>query len=101
MSIDQTLRAIVREEIRAALAELRASMPSTAPSPWVRARDCGLPPTTRKRLTREGTIATSKIGRELYVSWADVESYIASQRIDIRQGDELDRRLRVVGKGAR
>ena len=93
MTIDAALRALVREEIRSVIREeLAALAPTTAPE-WLPARSCGLRPTTRRRLTREGILPTSKIGRELMVRRADVEKYIASQALPVREGDELDELL--------
>jgi excisionase family DNA binding protein len=71
-------------------------------SPWVLVRACAIPPTTRKRLTREGKLATAKVGRDLMVRRDDVDAWIESQRIQPPEGDEMDRVLRLVGrKGAR
>jgi hypothetical protein len=95
VSIEDTLA-----RIEATLDRIEATLrvqPSAAPSPWVLASQCGLPATTRKRLTREGRLATSKVGRSLMVRRADVEHFIESQRIEPGKGDELDRTLRLVG----
>lgn len=89
------VRRVVREEIRAALAEQCTAI---APSEWVAIKACGLPPTTRKRLTKSGQLPTAKIGRQLHVRRADVEKYFASRVIatvaDGEQDDEFTRALR-------
>ena len=94
MSIEATLRAIIREEVRAALAELRELPPFAAPSPeWLPIKTCGLRPTTARRLIRAGSIEAARVGREVLVRARDVAGYIESQRVVPHELDEMDRLL--------
>ena len=90
------LRQIVREEIRAALAELPTAVAPAGAPDWLPLKSCGLRPTTARRLLKAGVIEAARVGREVLVSRASVEKYIASRRVGRRDGDEMDRRLRVV-----
>ena len=64
---------------------------------WVPIATCGLRPTTARRLVKVGVIGASRVGRELLISTADVDAFVESRRIgQVTDGDELERRLRVV-----
>ena len=86
LTLDE-LRALVREEVRAAVAP-----PVDA---WVPVARCGLPATTRRRLTREGKLPVSKVGRSLMVRSSDVASFVESQvlRHADHPSDEFTRAL--------
>jgi hypothetical protein len=92
--IERVVRRVVREEVKAALVEQRNDAQS---SEWVCVRSCGIPPTTRKRLTKNGTLPVAKIGRDLHVKRSDVAKYFSSQMLataDGEAGDEFTRALR-------
>jgi hypothetical protein len=60
----------VREELRAALAAVRAA----GGADWLPIKSCGLRPTTARRLVRAGTLEASRVGREMLVSRASVDA---------------------------
>lgn len=90
---------------RAAREVEHAPQPATAVD-WLPLRRCGLPKTTARRLAREGTLRSSRVGRDLLVNAADVARYIESRRVHaphVDDGDEFDRAVARAanGNGAR
>jgi hypothetical protein len=104
VSLDETLRQIVREELARAIAELRSLLVQPPSAEWVEIRRCGIAYQTARRLVRARVIAASRVGRVLMVRAEDVRSYIESRRVGVREagGDEVDaaiarKQLRLLG----
>jgi excisionase family DNA binding protein len=97
---------IEREQAKRTAAPVSAEAPPLA---WVPLMQSGLPEKTARRAVRDGEIAASRVGRDVYVLRADVERFIAARQIVQRdtkpendQGSVVDqaiarRRLRLAG----
>lgn len=48
------------------------------PDSWIAIKVTGLPPTTVRKLIKNGTIRAAKVGRELRVNAEDVQNYLLS-----------------------
>ncbi len=106
-SIDEALRALIREEVRAVLAEHYPSAPAVE---WVALSTVPLPMRALHRAVRSGALPAKRIGRSLFVARADLDAWVETENTRAsatrvaaerkRQasrapaGDELDRALR-------
>jgi hypothetical protein len=100
MTLEETIRTIVREEVRSALTDLRAD--SKPASEWLAVKDTPLEPKTIKAAMKAGHVRSARVGRRLLVNRVDVEKFIASRVVATRaDDDELTRALaRAKGRAA-
>ncbi len=92
MSLDDTLRLIVREELRAALKDIQVAPSSTSPGPTAKgagavmmtvgdvAECCQVRPETVRSWIHSGELIARKTGRHLRVKPSDFEAFLA--RVD-------------------
>ena len=90
MTLDETLRLIVREELRAALKEIQVAPSSTSPGPTAKAAGavmmtvgdvaerCQVRPETVRGWVHSGELIARKTGRHLRVRPSDFEAFLSS-----------------------
>lgn len=91
MSFEDTLRAIVREELRTALAELQSAQPAPRLELLLVAdvaRACKVAPKTVTGWISSGRLAARKAGRKWVVLPADLERFLARQPSTPEQHDD-------------
>ncbi|MCW5836586.1 MAG: helix-turn-helix domain-containing protein [Labilithrix sp.] len=75
----EDLEKLIERAVRKALDEAGATRTSEE---WVSIKATGLPPTTVRKLIKQGAIRAAKIGRELRVNAHDLRSHVQSSIVE-------------------
>ncbi len=70
-----------------AISELARTLETKQPSEWVSQKDSPLGSRAHRELARAGAFPSSRIGKLVLVRRADIDAYIASNRVPRRERD--------------
>ncbi len=75
----EELTRLIREAVRAELSNGISRFRSA--ESWISIKATGLPPTTIRGLIKSGVLRAAKVGRELRINSADLESYMQNASV--------------------